>query len=152
MNREEKKIIGLTAASHSLVHLFEGALPPLIPLLMMEFDTDYFHLGMIVTIFSYAFGLGSLPAGFLADRIGPRRLIAIYLFGGGALSLCILPVGSLLVYGAIMGLIGLFCSTYHPASNTLISLHIRGKGKAFGVDGIAPACFAPIFPHWMCEK
>ena len=36
------------------------------------FNTDYFHLGLVVTIFSYAFGLGSFPAGFLADRFGPR--------------------------------------------------------------------------------
>jgi hypothetical protein len=63
MNREEKKIIGLTVSSHSLVHLYEGVLPPLIPLLVGEFTTDYFHLGVVVTIFSYAFGLGSLPAG-----------------------------------------------------------------------------------------
>ncbi|MBU1181593.1 MAG: hypothetical protein KKF00_05400 [Proteobacteria bacterium] len=64
MNREEKKIMGLTTASHSLVHLFEGVLPPLIPLLIADFATDYFHLGIIVSVFSYAFGIGSLPAGF----------------------------------------------------------------------------------------
>ena len=66
MNPEEKKIMRLTVASHSLVHLYEGVLPPLIPLMMVEFSTDYFHLGLIVTVFSYAFGFGSLPSGMLA--------------------------------------------------------------------------------------
>jgi hypothetical protein len=56
LNREKKHIIGLTTTSHFLAHLFEGVLPPLIPLLIMEFSTDYFHLGLVVTIFSYAFG------------------------------------------------------------------------------------------------
>ena len=152
MDREEKKIIGLTTVSHSLVHLFEGALPPLIPLLILEFGTDYFHLGIIVTIFSYAFGLGSLPAGFLADRFGPKRLITIYLFLGGIFSVCILPVGSLLMYGVIMGLVGLFCSTYHPASNTLISLRIKEKGKAFGIHGIAGSlgvAIVPVLSAWL---
>lgn len=137
MNREEKKILGLTISSHSLVHLYEGVLPPLIPLLIGEFGTDYFHLGIVVTIFSYAFGLGSLPAGYLSDRMGPRRLVSLYLFGGGILSICVLLVGSLRTYGLLMGLIGFFCSTYHPASNTLIALAIREKGKAFGIHGIA---------------
>ena len=146
MNREERKILGLTTSSHSLVHMYEGVLPPLIPLLVGEFSTDYFHLGIVVTVFSYAFGLGSLPAGYLSDRVGPRRLITLYLFGAGFLSVCILPVGSLLTYGILMGLIGLFCSTFHPASNTLISHGIREKGRGFGINGIAGSLGVAIVP------
>lgn len=146
MNREERKIMRLTVLSHGLVHLYENVLPPLIPILVGKFNTDYFHLGIVVTVFSYAFGLGSLPAGFFADRVGPRSLITFYLFGAGLMSVCILPVGSLLTYGVIMGLIGLFCSTYHPASNTLISHAIREKGKAFGIHGIAGSLGIAIVP------
>ena len=146
MSREEKKIMGLTISSHGLVHLYEGVLPPLIPLLMGEFGTDYFHLGIVVTIFSYAFGLGALPAGFLSDRVGPLRLVSIYLFGSGVLSVCMWPVGSLPTYAVLMGLIGLFCSTYHPASNTLISHAIREKGKAFGIHGIAGSLGVAVIP------
>lgn len=146
MNREERKILGLTTSSHSLVHMYEGVLPPLIPLLVGEFSTDYFHLGIVVTVFSYAFGLGSLPAGYFSDRVGPRRLITLYLFGAGFLSVCILPVGSLWTYGILMGLIGLFCSPFHPASNTLISHGIREKGKAFGINGIAGSLGIAIVP------
>jgi len=146
MNREEKKIMGLTVSSHSIVHLYEGVLPPLIPLLMEKFDTDYFHMGIIVTIFSYAFGLGSLPAGYLSDKLGARILITIFLFGAGIFSIFIWPVGSLWSYGLLMGFIGLFCSTYHPASNTLISISIREKGKAFGIHGIAGSLGVSVVP------
>ena len=152
MNREEKRIITLTTASHSLVHLFEGVLPPLIPLLLVEFDTDYFRLGLIVTVFSYAFGIGSLPSGYLADRIGPRRLITLFLFGAGALAVGVWPVSSFVNYGILMGGIGLFCSTYHPASNTLISLAVREKGKAFGIHGIAGSlgvASVPLLSAWI---
>jgi len=146
MNREEKKIMGLTVSSHSIVHLYEGVLPPLIPLRMEKFDTDYFHMGIIVTIFSYAFGLGSLPAGYLSDKLGARILITIFLFGAGIFSIFIWPVGSLWSYGLLMGFIGLFCSTYHPASNTLISISIREKGKAFGIHGIAGSLGVSVVP------
>ncbi len=152
MNKEEKRIITLTATSHSLVHLFEGVLPPLIPLLIVEFGTDYFHLGLIVTVFSYAFGIGSLPSGYLADRIGPRRLITLFLFGAGVMAVGVWPVTSLVGYGILMGGIGLFCSTYHPASNTLISLAIREKGRAFGIHGIAGSlgiASVPVLSAWI---
>lgn len=137
MTREEKRIMGLTISAHGLVHIYEGILPPLIPLLMSEFGTDYFHLGVVVTVFSYAYGLGALPAGLLADRVGTLRLISLYLFGAGLFSVCIWPVRSLWTYGVLMSLIGMFCSTYHPASNTLISHAIREKGEGFGIHGIA---------------
>ena len=146
MTREEKRIMGLTISAHGLVHIYEGILPPLIPLLMSEFGTDYFHLGMVVTVFSYAYGLGALPAGLLADRVGPLRLVNLYLFGAGLFSVCIWPVRSLWTYGVLMGLIGLFCSTYHPASNTLISHTVREKGEGFGIHGIAGSLGTAIVP------
>lgn len=152
MNQEEKRIITLTTASHSLIHLFEGVLPPLIPLLMLEFGTDYFHLGLVVTVFSYAFGIGSLPAGYLADKIGPGRLITLYLFGAGILAMGAWSMNSLVNYGILMGGIGLFCSTYHPAANTLISLAIQEKGKAFGLHGIAGSlgvASVPVLSAWI---
>jgi len=113
---------------------------------MAEFGTDYFTMGIIVSVFSYAFGLGSLPAGILADRIGPRRLVSLYLFGAGSAGLLVLPAGSLLMYAIIMGLMGAFCSAYHPAANTLISLGIREKGTAFGIHGIAGSIGVAIVP------
>ncbi|MFW6081207.1 MAG: MFS transporter [Desulfosalsimonas sp.] len=152
MNKEEKRIMTLTTGSHFLVHLFEGVLPPLIPLLIMEFSTDYFHLGLVVTVFSYAFGIGSLPSGYMADKLGPRRLITLFLFGGGVLAILVWFSGALIHYAILMAGIGFFCSTYHPASNTLLSLGIRQKGKAFGIHGIAGslgvAC-VPLVSAWI---
>jgi MFS family permease len=151
VNPEEKKIMGLTMTSHGLVHLYEGVLPPLLPLVMAEFNTDFFNMGMIVTIFSYAFGLGSLPAGILADKIGPRRLVTLFLFGAGAAGVLVLPTGTLVFYGIVMGVMGAFCSTYHPAANTLISLGIEEKGHAFGLHGIAGSigvALVPVLSAW----
>jgi len=146
LEQHEKKIIKLTTSSHALVHLLEGVIPPLIPLLMLEFSTDYFHMGLVVTVLSYAFGFGSLPAGFVVDRIGPRRLITAYLFGTGAASLLVIGAGSLITYGILMGLVGLFCSPYHPASNALISVGIKEKGRVFGIHGIAGSLGVAVVP------
>jgi len=51
-----------------------------------------------------------------------------------------------------MGLMGAFCSTYHPAANTLISLGIKEKGHAFGLHGIAGSigvAVVPVLSAWI---
>ncbi|MBC8247572.1 MAG: MFS transporter [Deltaproteobacteria bacterium] len=154
MKREEKKVLGFNASAHFLIHLLEGVLPPLIPLLIVQFNTDYFHMGIVVTIFSYAFGFGALPSGYVADRVNPYGLILIFLFGSGLLSVAVLPVQSLFGYGVIMGFIGLFCCTYHPAANTLISHVHKEKGKAFAVNGIAGSlgvAIVPVLSAWIAS-
>ncbi len=150
MDAKERKIIGLSVGAHGLVHLFEGVLPPLIPLLLVRFHTDYFHIGLVVTAFSYAFGIGALPTGFLADKIGPRRLVTLFLFGASLLSIAVWPVTaiwqSLWGYGIVMAGIGLFCSIYHPAANTLLSLAMTRRGNAFGIHGIAGSTGVALVP------
>jgi MFS family permease len=146
MNREEKTIIRVTTSSHGLVHLFENVTPPLIPILTGVFSTDYFHLGVVVTIFSYAFGLGAIPAGILADRLGPRRLVILYLFGSGVSAGLVWFTDTLWAYAVVMAFLGIFCSTYHPAANTLISRSIREKGRAFGLHGIAGSIGVAVAP------
>ena len=53
-----------------------------------------------------------------------------------------------------MGLIGMFCSVYHPASNTLISRAFREKGQAFAVNGIAGSlgiAVSPMLCAWIAS-
>jgi len=137
MEKKEKKIMGLTTSSHFLVHLFEGVLPPLIPLIILEFNTDYFHTGLIVSIFSYAFGFFAIPAGMLSDKIYPKHLITIFLICAGIPAIAIFKATTIIGYGILMGIIGIFAAIYHPAANTLIAHSIKEKGKGFGLHGIA---------------
>ncbi|MBW1615111.1 MAG: MFS transporter [Deltaproteobacteria bacterium] len=137
MEKKEKKIMGLTTSSHFLVHLIEGVLPPLIPLVMLEFNADYSQMGLIVAIFSYAFGLFAIPAGIISDKIYPRHLITIFLIGTGLFTIMVFNVTSIVGYGIIMGITGIFAAIYHPAANTLIANSIKKKGEGFGLHGIA---------------
>ncbi len=146
MQTTEKQVLRLGIAGHALVHLFEGVTPPLIPLLAREFNTSYLALGAVVTLFGYLFGFGSIPAGYLTDRVGPRRLISIYLVGAGVVSLLFPLSRSLVMYAFFTALIGLFASSYHAAGNTLISRTVSEKGKAFGIHGIAGSIGTALVP------
>jgi len=146
MTREERKIIGVTTASHGLNHGFILIFSAVLPMLQREFDTNYFQLGLIGNVCFFAFGLGSLPAGILADHFGSRRLISLYLFGAGLSSFLVAFSGSLVAFGVFIGMVGLFCSTYHPASNALISRGIQKKGKGFAIHGISGSLGVALTP------
>ncbi len=155
MHKREKKILLLTVTAHALVHIFDGMVAPLLPLLVREFETNYFRIGVVVTMFSILFGAGALPAGILADRVGSRRLITIYLFGAGGAFIAVAMAGSYWGYAVIMAVAGLFCSTYHPASNTLIGQEIAARGNAFGIHGIAGSvgtAAAPVIVAWLGSR
>lgn len=155
LTHEERHLLQLAFAGHAFVHLLEGVIPPLIPLLLVEFDTNYFRLSLIVTIFSYTFGLGALPAGHLIDRIGARRSLTIFLFSSGAASLLIFLVTSYWIYFILTALIGTVASLCHPAGSTLISKHITEKGRAFGTYGIGGSlgiAVAPIVTGVMASR
>ncbi len=155
MEPKERKMLGMLTGAHVLDHLIEGTVPPLIPLLMAAFGADYFQMGLVVTVFAYAFGMGAFPAGILVDRVGPQRLLRIFLFGSGLICLAVLPVGNLVSFGIIMGLLGLLGSLYHPAGNTLVSLGMRRRGRVFGINGIAGSlgtAAAPLLAAWLGSR
>jgi MFS family permease len=68
-------IMGMIGSGHALSHFYLLALPPLFPLLKAEFGVGYAALGLLVTMFNLATGLAQVPAGFLVDRIGARRVL-----------------------------------------------------------------------------
>lgn len=155
MHRRERQILLLAVAAHALVHVFDGMIAPLIPLLVREFETNYFRIGIVVTLFSILFGLGALPAGILADRVGPRRLITAYLLGAGGAFMAVALAGTYWSYAAVMAVAGLFCSTYHPAANTIIGKEIEARGNAFGIHGIAGSlgtAAAPVMVAWLGSR
>ncbi|MBW2058058.1 MAG: MFS transporter [Deltaproteobacteria bacterium] len=146
MTGEERRIIGVVTAAHGLNHGFILIFSAVLPMLQRDFATDYFHLGLIGNVCFFAFGLGSLPAGILADRFGSKRLISVYLFGAALSSFLVALSGSLVALGALIGMLGLFCSTYHPASNALISKGINKAGKGFGIHGISGSLGVALTP------
>jgi len=134
---DDRKIVGLTAVSHATVHTYELSIPILMTAWLAEFDVTRETLGLVVGVGYALFGLGALPGGVLADKIGSRPLIIGCLFGMsvGFLSIAFLPG----IPGIAVGLLvwGAAASVYHPAGLSLISRGVERRGKALGYHGIA---------------
>ena len=134
MDKGEKREVLLLGTAHALAHGYMLVFPAVLILIMKEFQVGYFMLGILGTVSNFAFGLGALPAGFLSDRVGARRLILLYLFGATLAALLISFAKSFFQLAAGLGLLGLSCSMYHPCSLALLS-HLKDRGKAFGIVG-----------------
>jgi len=136
----------LAHLSHHLV----TALPvPLLPYIRDEFALDYTRAGFIVSAFGVIYGVCQLPAGWLADRFGPRILLTVGIAGVGATGLLVgmSPNYTVLIIGLV--LMGILGGGYHPASTTMISAVVepKARGQALGfhmVGGSTSYFLAPL--------
>jgi len=72
-----------------LVHgITFSAIPLLLPLIREDLQISFTQAGMLSAAASLSYALGQIPAGFLSDRFGPKRLFFIGLLGWSTLSLC----------------------------------------------------------------
>ncbi len=142
----ERKIIAITSASHFMIHSYEFIFPAVLVMVGFEFSIHYGFLGLLANVSYLAIGLGSLPAGFISDRLGSKRTMMIYLIGA-ALSSIIIAL-SQNIYSVAFGLIllGASLSIYHPAGLSLISKHAKDIGYSFGIHGMAGNFGAALAP------
>lgn len=133
----DRSIVGMTMLGHSMVHTYELSIPVLITVWLDVFATDTATLGLVVAAGYTLFGVGSLPAGILADRIGSKRLIVICLLGMAAAFVAVGVAPNILLLAVALLLWGTAASLYHPAGLSLISTGVEARGRGFAYHGMA---------------
>jgi MFS family permease len=112
-------------------------LPPLLPLLMSQFDLSLAWVTYMATISSFLFGVMALPGGFLADKWSYKAVLALFFIGTATAACIVGSARSVLSLGIGLSLVGLFGSLYHPSGLAMISHGVRQRGKALGLHGMA---------------
>jgi MFS family permease len=120
-----------------LVHTYEFAIPVLIPIWIATFDTSAALVGIVVTVGLSLFGLGSLPAGVLADRVGSKPLLVACLLGMGGAFLLLGIAPNLIVLTLALVFWGAAASVHHPAGLSLVTKGVEKRGNAFAYHGTA---------------
>src|ERR1035437_1629095 len=69
--------------AHFSNHLVMALMVPLMPFIRQEFNLDYTQSGFVMSAFTLSYGISQLPAGLIADRVGPRVMITISICGAG---------------------------------------------------------------------
>jgi len=120
--------------AHFSHHLVTALPVPLLPYIRDTFALDYTRAGFIISAFGVVYGICQLPAGWLADRFGPRILLTLGVVGVGAMGLLVGFSPNYIVLLAGLVLMGMLGGGYHPASTTMISAVVepKNRGQALG--------------------
>ena len=111
---------------------------------MADFHLDKVQLGLIQSAFVLGYALFQVPAGWLADRIGPRRILALGVIWWGIFT-CLITVVPLvgwvlLILISIRFGLGAGEAVVYPASNKIVAAWIpsdeRGLANGFIFTGV----------------
>jgi nitrate/nitrite transporter NarK len=81
--------ISLVAGCQAVHFLTFGGLALFLPLIREDLGISFAQAGMLSAAATLTYALGQVPAGYLADRVGPRRLFLLGLAGWSALMLAL---------------------------------------------------------------
>jgi predicted MFS family arabinose efflux permease len=137
MNAAERRLITYTAFAHALTHTVELTYPALLTRIEEDFGVGAVILGAIASVFAWAFGSSAIPAGFLTDRLGSRRVL-FYAFSGATVSLVLVGLSpNEWFLAGTLALLGLCIGLYHPAGLSLMAQGVRQRGLALGLHGVS---------------
>jgi MFS family permease len=133
----EKSILAAVSLCHGLVHAYMLVFPTIYYSLGSALELKFSGVGFIGMASYMAFGFGALPAGFLADKVGARRLLSLCVAGTTVSSVVAFTAREPATVVVALVLMGLSASLYHPAGLSLLSTSIKDLGKALGIHGMA---------------
>lgn len=133
----DKQVIWLASGSHFVTHLFMTLFSAVMGVIAGENSMSFMAIGMIANVGYFLYGLGGLPAGYLADRFGAKQVLTVGVFGMSISSLLVGVSLGTWTFALAYALLGLFCSIHHPAGLSFIARGVgTRRGKAMGIHGV----------------
>ncbi|MBO8174525.1 MAG: MFS transporter [Thermococcus sp.] len=148
-----KKLLLLLSLGWIFNYAHRMAIPPLIPIIKAEFEISNAQAGLLMTSLLLPYALIQVPAGYLGDRLGRKKLVVVSILGYSFASAFIILAKDYWELLTIRALYGIFAGLYYAPATALISdIYSERKGSALGVfmvgppigSGIAPLIVVPI--------
>ncbi len=136
MNKDQQYFL-LLNIGHFLDHLFTLIFATVAALaLIQEWNIGYAALLVYATPGFFAFGLFSLPAGWLADKWSRDGMMTVFFIGIGSASILAGYVETPLQMGICLFIIGVFAAIYHPVGLAIVTLKWRNTGMRIATNGV----------------
>jgi MFS family permease len=133
---QSRRVIAFINIGHVIDHMFMLIFPTAVLGMAASFDWSYGELLGLALGGFIAFGIGSLPSGWLGDRWSRRNMMAVFFLGIGAATALTGFAQTPLTLGLCLALIGVFASIYHPVGTAMLTAHADQLGRALGTNGV----------------
>ncbi len=131
-----KLSIGFVNWAHVLDHYVMLVFPTVVLSLEAVYGRSYAELIALGTASFAAFGIFSLPAGWLGDRWSRRNMMATFYFGCG-ISLALAAVApNLTILAVALFALGAFAAIYHPVGTALLIEKATSRGRSLAFNGV----------------
>ncbi len=124
-------------AGHFLDHFFLLIFATVAALsLAGEWSMEYAELIPYATPGFVAFGVGAIPAGWIADRWSREGMLGVFFVGIGITSVMAGFVTTPLQLGIVLTLLGCMAAIYHPVGLAMVVHGRKRAGMALAVNGV----------------
>jgi predicted MFS family arabinose efflux permease len=129
--------IGFINWAHALDHYVMLIFPTVVIGLAVIYGLSYAELIAFGTPAFVAFGLFSLPAGWLADRWSRRNMMVLFYVGCGLslLAAGLAPTDPIVLAVALFAL-GVFAAIYHPVGTAMLIAQATSRGRSLAFNGV----------------
>ncbi len=139
------RYLPILATSHSVNHIYQLLTPVVAPELIKEFGES--STGLFVWAFLLSYSLLPAVSGYLTQRFGRRKLLAI---GFMATSLCFIAIGltsNVILLALLFFAAGAAGSTYHPSGFPILAeAYPINRGRTLGLHQAGGAVGSIVGP------
>jgi MFS family permease len=131
-----RRSIAFLNLAHGMDHFVLLIYPTVVIGLQAIFHRSYSELIALSTAAFVAFGVFSLPAGWLADRWSRRNMMAAFYIGCGlSLAATGLAPNMEVLAAALFG-VGMFAAIYHPVGMAMLIEASQARGRTLAFNGV----------------
>jgi MFS family permease len=131
-----RRLIAFLNLAHGLDHFVLLIYPTVVIGLGSVYHRTYSELIALSTAAFVAFGVFSLPAGWLADRWSRRNMMTAFYIGGGIALLGVAASPNLVMLAVSMFGVGMFASIYHPVGMAMLIEASQARGRTLAFNGV----------------
>ena len=122
--------------AHTLDHLFMLIYPTAALALAREWSMSYADLIKLSIGGWIAFGVCSIPAGWLADKWSRWGMMVVFFVGIGLSSIAAGLSQGPAQMAVCLTAIGVFAAIYHPVGIAMLTMGAKRLGKTLGINGV----------------
>jgi MFS family permease len=122
--------------AHALDHFVLLIYPTVVIGLEVIYKRPYAELIALSTAAFVAFGVFSLPAGWLADRWSRRNMMAAFYIGCGVSLVGVAAAPNLVGLAVALFALGVFAAIYHPVGMPMLLEASRAQGRSIAFNGV----------------